>query len=358
MAKKHLGYIELEWTCPSCGGRNAGKLVTCRTCGAAMPEDQEFELPAAADLDTTAETAARVAVGPDFLCPYCGARNQGDATRCIQCGGDLSEAARRAQGEIIGAYETGPVPMVACPHCGTENPASSTNCRSCGGTLGRPVSEPLEEPEPSVLPKKRSWLPIGCLVVLVLGALLLIFFSLGSSESTGVVRDVEWTYSIGILELRPVAHEGWHDEIPETAQVESCVTRVRRVEADPVPGAEEVCGTPYVRDTGTGKGEVMQDCEYHVAEEWCKYMVNEWLSGIPIQTSGSGFSPVWPRLQLAPGQREGSPSEEYRVKLLVDDAERIYAPRDLNEYRRFEIGSEWIVEINALGGITQIRPMD
>ncbi|MBM3190390.1 MAG: hypothetical protein FJZ90_16940, partial [Chloroflexi bacterium] len=122
MARKRLGYIELEWTCPSCSSRNPGTTKTCHTCGAAMPDDIQFELPAEQKLDTSEETAKRVAAGPDIHCPYCGARNPGDAKVCAQCGGDLTQGAKRAAGEVLGAFKTGPAPEVACPSCGAPNP--------------------------------------------------------------------------------------------------------------------------------------------------------------------------------------------------------------------------------------------
>ena len=43
MARKDLGKIELQWTCPNCGGINPGPDKLCNQCGAAQPENVEFE---------------------------------------------------------------------------------------------------------------------------------------------------------------------------------------------------------------------------------------------------------------------------------------------------------------------------
>ena len=353
MTKKKLGYIELEWTCPACGSRNPGTTKNCRNCGAAMPEDVEFELPVEQELDTSAETAERVAAGPDFYCPYCGARNPGNATTCSQCGGDFSDAVRRKHGGIVGAFETGSVPDVTCPHCGAKNPAAATKCSQCGGTLEREEPEKKPKAAPS---KERKGLKLGCLAAFVLLIAAMIYITRGRTETLSVVQDVAWTYQIEIEELQAVTHEEWHDELPTEAKAVRCKKKVRRTVSEPVPGATEVCGTPYVKDTGTGKGEVVQDCQYQIAEDWCTYTLNEWRPVGEEEATGHDFDPYWPTLKLGANQRAGERSERYRVFFLADDKKATYRPSSLEEYRQFQVGSQWQVKINRLGGVTLARP--
>jgi len=182
-----------------------------------MPEDAEFETPVQQELDTIAETAARVAAGPDIHCPYCGARNPGNATSCSQCGGDLSEGARRAKGKMLGAYQAGSVPDVTCPHCGASNPATATRCSSCGGNLER--ERPKEKPVALQPKKKTTLLLVGLLAVAFLCVGLFLLFR-GSSEMVALVQSVEWTYEIEVEELGPVEHETWRDEVPSNARLE------------------------------------------------------------------------------------------------------------------------------------------
>lgn len=358
MVKKTLGYVELEWTCPSCGARNPGTEEACQSCGTKMPEDVEFEAPVQQELDTRAETAARVAAGPDIHCPYCGARNPGNAKSCSQCGGDLTEEGiRRAKGRVLDAYRTGPVPDVTCPHCGTSNPGTATKCSSCGGNLER--ERPAEvSTAPAPRRKTSPLLVVGLLAVLACFAVVFFLLFRGSSESVASVRDVEWTYTVELQELGPVTHEDWRDQMPSGAQLGSCNPKVRRTESEPVPGATEVCGTPYVVDTGTGQGEVVQDCEYQVTDDWCQYTVDEWKPAGEKDAVGHDLNPKWPTLSLGARQREGERTEEYKVVFDADGKDYVYRPDDLQEFSQFEVGSRWIVETNALGGVTSVEPAD
>jgi ribosomal protein L40E len=358
MVKKTLGYVELEWTCPSCGARNPGTKEICQSCGSKMPEGAEFELPAKQELDTSAETAARVAAGPDIHCPYCGARNPGNATSCSKCGGDLSEGAKRAKGKVLGAQQTGPVPDVACPHCGASNPAAAAKCSSCGGNLQR--EKPQAQPVAVAARKKSSPLP----VVLILAALLLCVFggifllTRGASETVAQVQSVEWTYEIELEERGPVTREDWRDQIPSGARLGNCQQKVRSVEQEPVAGAKEVCGTPYVVDTGTGKGETVQDCEYEVSDDWCQYTVTDWKLAAPVVETGNDLNPTWPAVRASANLRESKRNEKYQVTLDADGKDHVYHPNDLQEFKQFQIGSKWILETNVLGGVTSITPAD
>ena len=104
MARKTIGYVELEWTCPRCHNRNPGTNQFCNGCGGPMPEDVEFEQPLEEKLLKDTEKIARAKAGPDRHCPYCEARNRGDVKFCGGCGGDLSDAAIRKAGHVLGAH--------------------------------------------------------------------------------------------------------------------------------------------------------------------------------------------------------------------------------------------------------------
>lgn len=357
MVKKTLGYVELEWTCPSCHARNPGSTEVCQSCGAKMPDDVEFELPAKQELDASAEAAARAAVGPDIHCPYCGARNTGDAQTCTKCGGDLSEGARRQKGKVLGALQTGPVPDVICPHCGTENPATSTKCSACGGNLEREKSQPVPVAAPSR--KKLSPLVVGMVLVALVGCVLGAFFLLrGSSESVALVQEIEWTYAIQIEELGPVTREAWRKDVPSKATLGSCQPKEHHVQDEPVVNATEVCGTPYTVDTGTGQGQVVQDCQYHVYQDWCEYTIDDWKPAGEEVASGHDLNPAWPVLNLNAKQREANRSETYQVVFDADGKDYVYNPGTRQRFQAFEIGSAWIVETNALGGVTSVQPAD
>ena len=89
MARKKLGHIELQWTCPNCNGINPGPEKTCGNCGAPQPEDVEFEQADRQELITDEEKITKAEAGADIHCPYCGTRNPTGTEVCNNFGGDL-----------------------------------------------------------------------------------------------------------------------------------------------------------------------------------------------------------------------------------------------------------------------------
>ncbi len=150
MAQKTEGYIDLEWTCPNCQSNNPGPQKTCQSCGSPQPTDVKFHLPGEAKLKTDEATAEMAAAGSDIHCPYCGARNPGNAAVCAQCGGDLAGGTRRQAGQVVGAFSSTPGPQVTCSNCGhfkssqrpavramRQSPAASTGgCSSSNAPSG------------------------------------------------------------------------------------------------------------------------------------------------------------------------------------------------------------------------------
>jgi hypothetical protein len=123
-----------------------------------------------------------------------------------------------------------------------------------------------------------------------------------------------------------------------------------------VPGAREICGTPYVVDTGTGFGRVQQDCEYEVLADYCQYRSMEWVVGPPIILEGSDLNPRWPATNLRSDQRPGGQTEEYYVVFRADDRDYTYTTRSLQEYLELAQGTRWRLTINGFGQITGISP--
>lgn len=179
-----------------------------------------------------------------------------------------------------------------------------------------------------------------------------------STPPVALVQDIEWTYVIQLEELEPVTDENWRDEVPSGAQLGNCKQKLRRTESEPVPGAQEVCGTPYMKDTGDGKGQVVQDCEYQIFDGWCKYTVDDWKSTDEKVATGHDLNPTWPVLNLRSDQREGKRSERYKVVFKEDGKTYTYRPVNLRDFRQFEIGSKWILEANAAGGVTSVQPAE
>jgi hypothetical protein len=358
MTKKTLGYVELEWTCQRCGTKNPGTEKVCTGCGALMSDQDQFDLPASQELITDEEKLAKAAQGPDVHCPFCEARNPAGTKVCTQCGADLGEAERRDSGRVLGALQTEPVPDVPCPFCGTPNPANAAKCKGCGGNLGdqrTPITATAPVPKKSSSPK---WLLIlgGLFGVLVcIGLIAFLVWGSQTDEVTGMVQSVRWQRSVQIVEQRAVERQAWIDEIPAGSQAGSCTDRYRFTQSEPAPGAEEVCGTPYTIDQGSGMGQVVQDCEYRVYDDWCTYSTLEWMVVNEALAQGNDLSPYWPTFSLDSGQREGERSETYTVVFEAENQRYTTTIADANNFMQYQPGSRWGLKVNRFGGVTEIN---
>ena len=358
MAKKELGHIELHWDCPNCGSANLGRDQTCTNCGAPQPEGVSFYQPAGQDLLKDEDLISRAEAGPDIHCPYCGTRNVGNAVTCIQCGGDLSEGARRKAGQVLGAYGTAPAADVACPNCGTLNTAAARSCSNCGASLA--VGKPRVQTEPAPTPAKRSPIPAYAIIAGVVGLVLICIAAFilltRTNEVTGIVHSGSWERSIPIEALVPVEHESWLDQVPAGADLLGCAEEVRSVEDQPVQDSVEVCGTPYAVDSGSGFAEVQQDCEYQVYDQYCQFTVEEW-SQVDLATlAGDGYVASWPDPQLVAGQRLGDGQEEtYTIVFVADGETYTFTTSDFRLFQQAVPGTEWNLDVNTFGGVVSIE---
>ncbi|HLF25399.1 MAG TPA: zinc ribbon domain-containing protein [Anaerolineae bacterium] len=356
MSQKTLGYVNLEWTCKRCGSKNAGANKTCASCGNAMSEQDQFELPAQSELIADAQALAKTGRGADMHCPYCGARNPIGAQKCTQCAAELSGATQRAQGRVVGAFEPGAAAEVNCPACGTANAASANKCKQCGSALS--VTTRAAAPStPTATPARSS--DSRLIGILALAAVAVFIFLLTRTTDTSArVEAVSWERSIEIVELRPVAREDWADLIPSDARKDQCTEKVRRTQAAPAPNAEQVCGTPYTVDQGDGTGKVVQDCQYNVLEQWCSYTRDEWTAVDAVVAQGNDVQPRWPELALVSGQREGGRAEQYEVVFNADGKSYTYSVDSADAFAKFAPGSRWTLKVNGLGAVTEAQPVN
>lgn len=360
MAKHSLGYTELEWVCPFCNTRNRGRAKVCVNCGAPQPKDVKFEQAAEDKKVTDQEGLEMAQAGPDIHCPFCGTRNPGNAVKCSRCGGDLTEGERREAGQVLGAQQTKPAPDVICDYCGTANPAANTKCVNCGSPLGKAAPKPAAAPAPATAPARMNpaFLIIGGIAALLICGVIAFFVMRGTRTETNLARvsDVNWTRSIVVLGYAPVTHSDWADEIPQNAEVNSCDERERGRSAFPTENSEEICGTPYIVDEGTGFGEMVQDCEYIVYDDYCQFTVVELQPVGVIDESGSDLNPFWPETRLDQDQQLGERRETYQISFDVDGDTVVYETKNAAEFAQFQPGSEWELDINGFGNIVDIQP--
>jgi hypothetical protein len=354
MAEKELGYVELEWTCPSCNTRNPGSAPKCKQCGTPMPADVKFDQAAEEQIITDQAKIEAAMAGPDIYCAYCGTRNVATAKVCKQCNAPLSEGTAREVAGVIGGLRDKPAPPQKCPNCGAENKASALKCVNCGAPLGKAV--------PAAVPPARASRPggLGIIPLILLGAVILIaaFIFLGrrSSDTIAQVADYGWRRTVAVQQLAPVTRAGWREQLPAGVDVIGCEKQVFETVDQPVPGAREICGTAYVEDTGTGYGKVKQNCQYQVLADYCQYRTMEWIVAPSIILEGRDFNPRWPAVNLGANQRAGGQSEEYYVVFRTNDRDYTYTTRSLEEYIKLAQGARWKLTINGFGQITNIDP--
>ena len=362
MTKKSVGYVNMLWTCPRCTTRNPGAQKFCNGCGAPQPPDVAFEQAPEEKLLTDAREIARAKAGPDIHCPYCNGRNPSTAKFCGACGGDLAGGKARESGRVVGGFRSGPAAPVVCTRCGTGNPASSLKCSNCGASLAPGTAADVQASAGSAPSAARPARRVPAILVIVLIALCglatlaILLLTSRKTETIGVVESAKWERSVAIEGLQQVEHEGWQDEIPSSAYVGSCREDYRYTSQDPVANSVEVCGTPYTVDTGSGYGEVVQDCSYEVYDTLCSYTVEEWAVIDTAVASGTYSAPAWPSFSLAGNERQGDASESYSVVLLTDDGRYTYTPDSASEFSSFTVGSEWLLEISGFGSVTGIEP--
>jgi ribosomal protein L40E len=359
MTRKTLGHIELIWRCPRCGTINPGPQRTCLGCGAAQPADVKFEQPVGAELIQDEAVEKEAAAGPDIHCPYCGTRNPAGTQVCRQCGGDLVTGEKRSAGQVLGAYEAAPLPEIACARCGSLNPNNALRCSQCSAPLAPETVQPAAPVAPPASRRGLSWAMIaGLLGLVVLCGLVIAMFARGAqrNELVGVVEQVYWERAIPIEALVEVEYQGWRDEIPANATIGVCRQAFRYESSEPEPNSEEVCGTPYTVDRGSGYAEVVQDCVYRVYAESCTYQVSEWRVVDTLTLSGADYNPQWPDVSLAEGQRQSQAwRETYTVWFEADGKRYAYPISELEAFQSFQVGSQWTLLVNGFGDMVGVE---
>lgn len=329
MARKILGYVELVWTCDSCQTKNPGAIKSCTSCGAPQPIGVMFEQ---VDPNTfnfiKDEALIRMAKsGPDKHCPFCGTRNVADAALCVQCGADLTVGATsRPSGAVVGSPQSAAQP--AKPKA------------------GKPIS------------KGVSLVLILVLLTLCAFGVFLLTRMLKSDATNATVSSTQWERVVPIEAYVEVNLSDWEDNIPADAVITDCTLEYRYDSDKPTQNSVEVCGEPYTIDTGTGVGQVVQDCHYQVYENFCGYRAMEWRLVDTLRLTGTDLNAVWPSRSLASSERIGDVSETYTIWFSASGEEYRLRTSDYDLYQQAYPGSRWEIEVNGLGAVTSAIPAD
>lgn len=330
MARKTLGFVPLIWQCPYCETQNPGPIKKCTSCGAPQPENVDFKTVDEEKFNFIKDEALiRMAkAGPDIHCPYCGTRNKGSAELCSHCGGDL-----RLGGKV----------------------------RKAGVKVESVSEEKAPPPVEAPMPKKkrsRAFVIFGILgaIACLAAFVVLMILLLKTDEITGRVTDVAWERSIAIEAYQTVTDQAWWDEVPEGVDVIACSQEYRYTSNEMQPNATEVCGTPYTEDTGTGVGEVVQDCTYEVYDDYCEYETLAWVVVDTATESGQDLQPFWPSPTLTSQQRLGERAEAYTITFNADGSQVTYETTNSDLFLQAELGSEWTLKVNQFNAVQSIEP--
>lgn len=351
MQRSSKGVVQLEWVCPNCDSRNPGPVKNCENCGAAQPENVQFQRAAEEKLITDEKAVAAAKAGADIHCGFCGTRNPATAATCSQCGADLKEGTSRQAGQALKAAPAAPK-VVRCSNCGSENPGSAKTCTNCGAPLviakpapthvhaavqsGAAVSKPKAKP--------FNWLiagGIGAFLLLCCVAVVVMFL-VPSSSVQGTVSNVYWKTSVPVQELQSVNYSNESGNPPSDAYNVSCRTESR-----------QVCEEKTV-DQGNGYAEVIQECR-DVSEQYCSYTVDEWKTVQSYNLDGTDLFPVYAEPTLFNDQRLGTASTDMTVYFSTDKGQETYTPGSLGEFQQFQIGSVWTLNLNVLGGVVNVE---
>ena len=192
--------------------------------------------------------------------------------------------------------------------------------------------------------KKTNWLlfgGIGALLLICCIAAVLIF-ALPSKTLTGTVADVQWQTSVPVQEVQAVNHSNESGNPPSDAYNVSCHDE-----------SQEVCEEKTV-DRGNGYLEVVQECHTETTQ-YCDYTVDEWNTIQTYTLEGNDLSPVYESPNISSDQRAGSSSAAFSVFFSTNDGQLTYSPGSESEFQQFEIGSEWTIKLNAVGGIVSVE---
>jgi ribosomal protein L40E len=344
------GFVELEWICPNCNGRNRGSKKTCQNCGAPQPNNVKFQRATDEKIVTDEKSLEAAKAGADIHCGFCGTRNPATAITCSQCGGDLKEGKARQSGQVLQAAAPAPK-FINCPNCRAENPGSARICVKCGSPLPRAaapeskVAQPVQasSSQPSAS-KKTNWLLFGGIGALILICCIaaVMLFAIPSKSVKGTVTNLQWETSVAVQEIQPVNYSDERGSAPSGAYNVSCHTEDK-----------EVCEDKTV-DQGNGFAEVVKQCQTE-STQYCSYTMDEWKTIQSYNLNGTDNYPVYENPSVTSNRRAEKAIKTLTVTFSIPNGQKEYSPSSVTEFQQFEIGSTWTLKMNAIGGVMSVE---
>ncbi len=343
--KESKGFVQLEWVCPNCDGRNPGPIKSCQSCGAPQPDNVQFQRAADEKLITDEKILGAAKAGADIHCGFCGTRNPSSAVTCSQCGGDLKEGKTRAAGQALQAAAPA-LKTVACATCGAENLGSARVCKECGAPMQRTAAATPElstktPAQPAIRATKK--ISLGVFLFLITACIAIWYLFGATSKSVeGTVLKAQWQTSVAVQEIQPVNYSNQSGNPPSDAYSLSCHDET-----------QEVCEDKTI-DKGNGFAEVVKECHTDTTQ-YCDYTVDEWNTIQTYTLDGEDNFPVYESPSLTSNQRTGSTTEVLTVTFNTSDGQKTYSPDSVTEFQQFNTGSVWKIKLTALGAVIGVE---
>lgn len=102
---------------------------------------------------------------------------------------------------------------------------------------------------------------------------------------------------------------------------------------------------------------MVQDCQYKVFKDYCKYTIKEWSKVDKVTQKGVDLNPKWPQPNLSSDQRQGSKTETYTIVFSANNKSYDYSFSDVAEFSKYPVGSKWDLEVNGMGQIVSAKPV-
>ncbi len=181
--------IEMTWRCTSCDHRNLGRYKQCQNCRNPKDGSEPYEMPADTTkaVTVTEESLLRMAsAGPDWRCAYCGSDQRRSDKGCANCGASAVDGAEATDGPPPPSPSAAPRPAPAA-------------AGSFGSTWKLVVGF------------------IGFFVFLCLMGGGMLWWRNRPRDFTANVTSVKWDRNVSVERWQVVLHEGFKENLPESA---------------------------------------------------------------------------------------------------------------------------------------------
>lgn len=360
--------IEGTWKCSSCDTTGVrGRLKRCPFCGSPREAVEKFDF-GEADAETgkrkaetvdDAELLKLATVGHDWFCANCDTANKADVGACGGCGASAEFAALSA-----------PLPP-------------------------EPEPEPVPEPPPA---KSGAGGAIGCTMLGGIAVFALIccgafwFVFLSTTTSSGKVEAMRWERAVELERFTPESKSGWRSDMPRgpsvmpvngagekagASNVRACVDKEKKAAGCETKTRSVQCGTTQkckTKDLGNGFAEEVcedvpkmcdekyEDCWPAVREDWCTWDTHAWKRVDRKEGKGEGKQLAWPAGLSAGAHDRLVRHETYTLSVAYDSGGKP-AKADHNvkteaDYLRFDVGMPVAVDVNRMGSVTDVRPLE